>query len=139
MLRALTIASYVAFSLVLLPYGYNTLVLLIGATRYRNPEPTHLNEYPSVTNQLPVYNEANVIERLIDSICELDWSKDRLEIQVLDDSNDETVDLVDSKVRFYQSRGYQIEAIRRDIREGYKAGALQYGLETATSEYIHPV
>ncbi len=73
MLTVLTIAFYIAFSLVMLPYGYNTLVLMVGASRYRFDNPELLEEYPKVTVQLPVNNEVNVVERLIDSICALDW------------------------------------------------------------------
>jgi cellulose synthase/poly-beta-1,6-N-acetylglucosamine synthase-like glycosyltransferase len=79
---------------------------------------------PLVTIQLPIYNERYVIERLIEAVIAFDYPKELLEIQVLDDSTDETVELAASKIAFYQSQGFQIQHIRRPNREGFKAGAL---------------
>jgi len=93
-------------------------------------------EWPMVTIQLPIYNELFVAERLIDNIARLDYPRDRLEIQVLDDSTDETVDIVARKVEAYRRQGLQIHHIRRGSREGYKAGALEYGLGLARGEFI---
>ncbi len=95
-----------------------------------------LENFPFVTIQLPVYNEKYVIERLIDSVAQCDYPRDRFEIQVLDDSDDETLALSQSKVEEYKSKGIQIELIRRPERTGFKAGALQYGLEKARGEFI---
>ncbi|MEM6814551.1 MAG: cellulose synthase family protein [Bacteroidota bacterium] len=95
-----------------------------------------LKEYPKVTIQLPVYNERYVVERLIDSVCKLDYPLDKLEIQVLDDSNDETVDIIARKVKWYSQKNIDIQHIRRPNRIGFKAGALQYGMEEAKGEYI---
>jgi cellulose synthase/poly-beta-1,6-N-acetylglucosamine synthase-like glycosyltransferase len=94
-----------------------------------------LTELPAVTVQLPLYNERYVAERLLDSVAHLDYPKDKLHIQVLDDSTDETVELVAQKVQVLQSEGIQIEHTRRPERTGFKAGALQYGLASA-SEFI---
>lgn len=94
------------------------------------------NQYPVVTVQLPVYNELYVVERLIDSICEFDYPHDKLQIQVLDDSTDETVDIVAKSVKAWQEKGVDIVQIRRTDRKGYKAGALQEGLRTAKGEFI---
>lgn len=91
---------------------------------------------PYVTIQLPVYNEMYVVERVIDSICKLNYPKDRFEIQVLDDSSDETVGLVKERVRYWKGKGIQIEQLIRPNRIGYKAGALAFGLETANGEFI---
>lgn len=136
LLTVLTIAFYFAFSLVLLPYGYNTLVLMLGSTKYELPETKALSIFPLVTVQLPIYNEINVIERLLDSVCQLDWPKNKLDVQVLDDSTDETFDLVNEKVSYYQSQGFNITVLRRKNRTGYKAGALQNGLNKANGDYI---
>jgi len=95
-----------------------------------------LSSFPSVTVQLPIYNEKYVVNRLIDAVCEFDYPTDKLEIQVLDDSTDETVDIVKSKVEYWKNRGIDISHIRRDSREGFKAGALQYGLEISKGEFI---
>ncbi|PJA95458.1 MAG: glycosyl transferase family 2 [Ignavibacteriales bacterium CG_4_9_14_3_um_filter_34_10] len=89
-----------------------------------------------VTIQLPMYNEMYVVERLIDYICELDYDKNKLEIQVLDDSTDETVNIVAAKVKEKQLLGFDIQHIRRTNREGFKAGALKEGLKTAKGKYV---
>lgn len=93
-------------------------------------------KHPIVTVQLPVYNELYVVERLIDAVASLDWPKDKLEIQVLDDSNDETVDLIAAKVADWQAKGIDITQVRRPERKGFKAGALQYGMTIAKGEFI---
>jgi len=92
--------------------------------------------WPMVTIQLPIYNEKYVIGRLIDSVARFDYPRDRFEIHILDDSTDETVDLVADKVAQYQDEGFRIEQIRRPVRQGYKAGALRDGMPLATGEFI---
>ncbi len=91
---------------------------------------------PTVTVQLPVYNEPLVIERLIDHIVRLDYPKDKIHIQVLDDSTDETSLLCQQKTNEYAVTGVNIEHIHRTDRQGFKAGALQHGLATAQGELI---
>ena len=98
--------------------------------------PDNESDWPMVTVQLPVYNELYVVERLINAVCEFDYPKDRLEIQVLDDSNDETVELIDRVVAEQRAKGIMIEAVRRPERVGFKAGALQYGLGVAKGEFV---
>jgi len=93
-------------------------------------------DYPMVTVQLPVYNELYVIERLIDAVAAFDWPKDKLEIQVLDDSNDETVQLIRLKVNALIDQGFDIHHVQRAERIGYKAGALKYGTAIARGEFI---
>jgi cellulose synthase/poly-beta-1,6-N-acetylglucosamine synthase-like glycosyltransferase len=93
-------------------------------------------ELPTVTVQLPLYNEATVVERLLDAVARIDYPRDRLQIQVLDDSSDETRLLAARRVSELQSTGLDIEYVRRPGREGYKAGALNYGLHSATGELI---
>lgn len=95
-----------------------------------------LTEFPLVTIQLPLYNEKYVAERLIESICKINYPLDKLQIQVLDDSNDETTQILADKIKAVAHLGYNIELIRRDERVGFKAGALDYGLKTATGEFI---
>lgn len=95
-----------------------------------------INDYPLVTIQLPIYNEKYVVERLIDNIVRLDYPKEKMEIQVLDDSTDDTVKIVDKMVYQYTNLGYKIEAIRRKDRKGFKAGALKYGMQYANGAYI---
>ncbi|MEQ8472653.1 MAG: glycosyltransferase family 2 protein [Marinoscillum sp.] len=105
------------------------------ARRIKQPA-YELTNFPSVTVQLPVYNEKYVIERLIDSVSSLDYPLDKLEIQVLDDSTDETSRLIQEKITFWQTKGINIHQVRRDNREGFKAGALQYGLQIAKGDFI---
>ena len=92
-------------------------------------------DWPHVTIQLPVYNELYVVERLIDCVASFDYPKDKLEIQVLDDGNDESVEKAIERVAYWQSQGIDIKHIQREERVGYKAGALAYGLEKAKGEF----
>ncbi len=85
-------------------------------------------DWPIVTTQLPIFNEKNVVERLINNIVKLDYPLGKHEIQILDDSTDETTPLVAEIVKKHQSAGINIKHIRRDDRSGFKAGALQYGM-----------
>jgi cellulose synthase/poly-beta-1,6-N-acetylglucosamine synthase-like glycosyltransferase len=97
---------------------------------------SNTNEIPLVTIQLPIYNEKYVIERLLENIVLLDYAKGKLEIQVLDDSTDESVLLTKKLVDNYTNQGIDIKHITRQIRTGFKAGALKEGLETAKGEFI---
>ncbi len=94
------------------------------------------DDLPFVTVQLPIFNEQYVVQRLVDNICKLDYPRDRFEIQLLDDSTDETLTISRMKVEEYQAKGYNIELITRDKRTGYKAGALEHGLQFAKGEFI---
>lgn len=89
-----------------------------------------------VTIQLPLFNELYVVERLINAVCNFDYPKDKLQIQVLDDSTDETVEKVAEIVARKQKEGFDISQVRRDNRVGFKAGALKEGLKTATGEFV---
>jgi cellulose synthase/poly-beta-1,6-N-acetylglucosamine synthase-like glycosyltransferase len=95
-----------------------------------------LDEVPYVTIQLPVYNEMYVMERLLDNISKIDYPKDKLEIQVLDDSTDETVKTTAAHISELQKTGLDIQHITRVNRVGFKAGALKEGLEVAKGEFI---
>ena len=93
-------------------------------------------KYPLVTIQLPIYNELYVVERLIDAAAAFDYPKDHFEIQILDDSTDETVEIIASKLKEIQSLGIDIQHIRRTDRKGFKAGALAYGMKICKGEFI---
>lgn len=93
-------------------------------------------EIPYVTIQLPLYNESVVVQRLINAVCNLDYPKDKLEIQVLDDSTDDSVITIQNVVDNYKDLGFDINYIHRDNRQGYKAGALKNGLECAKGEFV---
>ncbi|MEM2759713.1 MAG: glycosyltransferase [Nitrososphaerales archaeon] len=94
------------------------------------------NGFPLITVQLPIFNERYVAARLINSVCAMDYPRDKLQIQVLDDSTDDTKELCRSVVEHYRALGYDIEHITRNKRVGYKAGALREGLKTAKGEFI---
>lgn len=97
---------------------------------------SEITEWPIVTVQLPVFNELYVVERLVDAVCALDYPKDKLQVQLLDDSTDESLAKGAAKVAHYAQLGFDIEHVRRPERKGYKAGALQYGLQKAKGEFI---
>ena len=102
-----------------------------GVKKIKSP-----TKYPHVTVQLPLFNEYYVAGRLIDSIVSLEYPKNKLEIQVLDDSTDECKNLAQDKVEHYQKLGFDIHHIHRKEREGHKAGALKSGLKIAKGEFI---
>ncbi len=91
---------------------------------------------PMVTVQLPIFNERYVVKRLLESITALDYPKDLMEIQLLDDSTDDTVEISAEEVSKYQAKGFDIKHVRRTNREGYKAGALKSATEYAKGEFI---
>ncbi|MEM9986418.1 MAG: cellulose synthase family protein, partial [Bacteroidota bacterium] len=93
-------------------------------------------DLPFVTIQLPIFNELYVVERLLDSMADLDYPRDRYEVQLLDDSTDETVEVAAKRIAELQAQGLQVHHIRRPERTGFKAGALEYGLDLAKGEYI---
>jgi cellulose synthase/poly-beta-1,6-N-acetylglucosamine synthase-like glycosyltransferase len=129
---------YVGAALLLTMYALNSWILTLLFLRHRKdplprPEITH---FPRITVQLPILNEALVVERLIDSIVRLDWPRDHLQIQVLDDSTDETTAIAQAHVDAYRAQGINIELVHRTGRRGFKAGALKEGLKSATGEFI---
>ncbi len=120
-------------------YGFHRLYLVFLYFRHRNdasPPPAAPPEPPVLTVQIPLFNEICVAERIIDAACALDHPRDRLEIQVLDDSTDETAEICRRKVEEHAARGLRIRHIRRATREGFKAGALEAGLREASGEFI---
>ncbi len=136
--------------LLLIPYFIVLVLLAIyGMHRYQlvylyykhrknkvtEPE-SHFAELPRVTIQLPIFNEEYVVDRLVDCVCKIEYPRDRLQIQVLDDSTDETVEVARSVVERYAAMGHDITHHHRTNREGYKAGALDAGLKTATGEFV---
>lgn len=92
--------------------------------------------WPPVTVQLPIYNERHVIERLIQACIHLDYPRDKLQIQVLDDSDDQTTAIAARCIEEWQQQGYQITLVRRTDRTGFKAGSLVHGLQTASGDFI---
>lgn len=131
---------YFTVLIVLAFYGFHryALVFLYYKNRRRRAtEPTErFDALPLVTVQLPLYNEQYVVERLIEAVCRLDYPRDRLEIQVLDDSTDETVAVARGVVERYAALGHPITFRHRTNRHGFKAGALQAGMAEARGEFI---
>ena len=134
---ALTLIVYLSLLTVLSANGLHRLWLLWA---YRNrracPQVPQPSDWPSVTVQLPVFNERYVVERLIDACGELDYPKEKLQIQVLDDSTDDTTARAASAVERLRQRGLDAVLIHRVDRVGFKAGALQEGLQTARGELV---
>ena len=138
-LTTLIPAAYLLILGVLSVFGIHRLVVLGLYRRHRQDRPGAgrlQDPVPMVTVQLPVFNEIAVVERLIDSVCRLEWPADRLQIQVLDDSTDDTVVLSRAAAAAWRERGLDVTVIERSTRTGFKAGALEEGLDTATGEFI---
>jgi cellulose synthase/poly-beta-1,6-N-acetylglucosamine synthase-like glycosyltransferase len=133
---------YVAALLFMFCYGLIQVHLVIKYLKHRKKAklklvpPLRIGNFPYVTVQLPVYNESLVIERLIDAVANFNYPRDKFEIQVLDDSTDDTTAIIADKVYHYKARGLNIFHIRRSNRVGFKAGALQEGLRLAKGEFI---
>src|SRR5687767_13022130 len=136
--ETLVLATYFFVLVILAVYGWHRyyLVYLYMKNKDRRPEPVGLDTLPRVTVQLPIYNEMYVADRLIDAVCQLDYPRELLEIQVLDDSTDETSTIAERAVRRHATRGVKITFLHRTDRRGYKAGALEAGLKVATGEYV---
>src|SRR5215211_7321204 len=120
-------------------YGWHRyyLVYLYMKNKDKAPVPLPpLEVLPPVTVQLPIFNEMYVADRLIGAVCELDYPRELLEIQVLDDSTDETTEIAELAVRRHASRGFDIHYLHRIDRTGYKAGALEAGLKVANASFI---
>jgi len=135
----LLIIAYLTVLALLAVYGFHRsqLVFLFHKTKKLRPEPlNHFDDLPVVTVQLPMFNEKYVAGRIVESMTRLDYPKNKLEIQVLDDSTDDTTDILKEKVEEVASRGFDIALIHRVDRVGFKAGALENGLKTAKGEFV---
>jgi hypothetical protein len=138
-LQALAVGLYAACQLGLTVYSSHRFGVMLRCRRARPlARAAAWDEavLPRVTVQLPVYNEPQVIERLIDAAAALDYPADRLEIQVLDDSSDETRGLAERRVARLRAAGLDVKIVRRASREGFKAGALANGLALASGEFV---
>lgn len=131
--------GYFVSLFILFVFGCHGFIMLFYHRKYKGVKHKQNSELLSdstVTIQLPLYNELYVVERLINTVCEIDYPKDKMEIQVLDDSTDETVHITAKAVAEKQKLGFDIKHIRRGNREGFKAGALKEGLKTAKGEFV---
>jgi cellulose synthase/poly-beta-1,6-N-acetylglucosamine synthase-like glycosyltransferase len=139
MLASLLIASYLFVLLLLAVYGFHRSHLVYLYFKHRDKLPVargHFETEPVVTVQLPLFNEMYVVERLLDAVADIRWPREKLEIQVLDDSTDETVEIAMRKVEELRARGLDVKYIHRTVRTGFKAGALENGLAEARGEFI---
>jgi cellulose synthase/poly-beta-1,6-N-acetylglucosamine synthase-like glycosyltransferase len=131
---------YFVVMIILAAYGLHRYALVYmyykNRKNHRSEPASHFDELPRVTVQLPIFNEQFVVDRLVESICKLEYPKDKLDIQLLDDSTDETVNVAQAAVERYAALGHPITYIHRKNRVGFKAGALQNGMETAKGEFI---
>src|SRR5436190_14611005 len=129
---------YVAILTMMFVYGVNFIYLTIVSLRSGTdrPETVVPDEWPTVTVQLPIYNEMYVSGRLIDQVALIDYPRDRFDIQVLDDSTDETRSIVAERVEHWRARGLRITHVRRPDRQGYKAGALRHGAALTDAELL---
>jgi cellulose synthase/poly-beta-1,6-N-acetylglucosamine synthase-like glycosyltransferase len=130
---------YFFVMIILAAYGIHRYALVYNY--YKNRQhvagpPPEIAAWPKVTVQLPIYNERYVIERLVEAISQFDYPHELLEIQVLDDSTDQTQQIARDCVDRYRALGLPISYIHRDNREGFKAGALQEGLKSAAGEFV---
>ena len=140
----ITLFVYSVVLLLLLTYNLGQLSLIVIYLRARHKRRTNVampgsdawHNLPSVTVQLPVYNERYVVERLIDAVVALNYPANKLEIQVLDDSTDDSIELSARKVALYRAEGVNIKLLRRPERTGFKAGALAYGLDQAMGDFV---
>jgi cellulose synthase/poly-beta-1,6-N-acetylglucosamine synthase-like glycosyltransferase len=137
-IRTIVEVVYMSALLGLALFGLNSLIMafLYWRTKHRSLQPTPMIDWPTVTIQLPVFNERYIVKRLLKAVTALDYPRDKLQIQMLDDSTDDTAELVRRLVKQYRSQGYNIELIRRTNRQGFKAGALAEGMKTAIGELI---
>ncbi|MBI2815975.1 MAG: glycosyltransferase [Acidobacteria bacterium] len=136
----LLLIPYFTVLTILAVYGFHRYVLVYKYFKHRQNRPVppveRLDPLPRVTIQLPIFNERFVVERLIEEVCRMEYPRELLEIQVLDDSTDDTVAVAQNCVERYATLGYPITYHHRTNREGYKAGALAEGMRSATGEFI---
>src|SRR5881397_1556582 len=130
---------YFIVLILLASYGIHryTLVYLYYKKKHNAPKlPQEFADLPRVTVQLPIFNEQYVVDRLLQAVCRLNYPREKLDIQLLDDSTDETADVARGLVEHYAAQGYPITYHHRTNRAGYKAGALHEGLQVAKGEFV---
>jgi cellulose synthase/poly-beta-1,6-N-acetylglucosamine synthase-like glycosyltransferase len=137
--ETLILASYFFVLIILAVYGWHRYYLVYVYLKHKDERPhpdAQFDTLPLVTIQLPLYNEMYVVDRLVEAVCRIEYPRDRLEIQVLDDSTDETTEIAELAVRRFAAQGIDIKYIHRTDRSGYKAGALDAALRVAQGRFI---
>ncbi len=127
---------FILSAIIIAAYTANFYYLAFISRTRKEPRPTLDWGSPSVTIQLPIYNEKYVAKRLVDAVCNLDYPKDKMRIMVCDDSDDDTVELLHNVVDDYSKQGVNIEHVRRETRQGYKAGALKHAMKTTDTDLV---
>ncbi len=127
---------FIISAILLTAYTFNFYYLAFISLRRKDKYPVAQLGTPSVTIQLPIYNEKYVAERLVNAVCAMDYPKDKMKIMVLDDSDDDTTDLLHNLINEQKKNGFDITHIRRGTRRGYKAGALKYAMTLTNTEYV---
>ena len=127
---------FILSAIIITAYTVNFYYLAILSRMRKEKHPTVDWGTPSVTIQLPIYNEKYVAKRLVDAVCNLDYPKDKMRVMVCDDSDDDTVELLENVVDDYKKQGFHIEHMRRETRKGYKAGALKHAMKTTDTELV---
>jgi cellulose synthase/poly-beta-1,6-N-acetylglucosamine synthase-like glycosyltransferase len=138
LIQSITVVVLAATSVLLFAFGLNLLYLSGRAIRLRPSANGRLvlRDEPAVCVQLPIYDERYVAERVLDAACELDWPRNQLEVQILDDSDDETSNILALRAAYWRRKGVQVSHVRRGSREGFKAGALAHGIELTSAHFI---
>jgi cellulose synthase/poly-beta-1,6-N-acetylglucosamine synthase-like glycosyltransferase len=137
--ETIVLATYFFVLVILAMYGWHRYYLVYLYMKHKDEVPMpdrHFATLPVVTVQLPLYNEMYVVERLIEAVCRADYPRELLEIQVLDDSTDETREIAELAVRRFAVQGIDIKYVHRTDRTGFKAGALEAGMKIARGEFI---
>lgn len=127
---------FIIAAILITAYTCNFYYLAYLSTRRNEKYSTIQFDAPPITIQLPIYNEKYVAARLVHSICSMDYPKEKMRIMVLDDSDDETVELLENVVNDYKVKGFNIAHIRRATRSGYKAGALKFAMKSTNTEFV---
>ena len=131
---------YFIVLIILAAYGAHRYWLVYLYYKHKKNKTTdpaaYFDDLPRVTVQLPIFNEQYVVDRLLDAVCKLDYPREKLDIQLLDDSTDETIEVARALVERYAALGHPVSYLHRDNRRGFKAGALEEGLKTAKGEFV---
>lgn len=139
LIGSLVLTAHFILLVILSLFGLHRFSMVLRWFKYRHfvpKAPEHFIELPKVTVQIPLYNERLVAKRIVDSVVALDYPADCLQIQIVDDSNDDTSQVIAERVWFYQQQGVDIEHVQRTNRHGFKAGALKEAMDTASGEFI---
>ncbi len=127
---------FILSAVVITGYTMNFYYLAFLSSRRSTTHKQIEMSFPSITIQLPIYNEKYVAARLVDAVCAIEYPREKMRIMVLDDSDDDTVQVLGDLIKKYRERGFDIEHVRRGTRRGYKAGALKHAMKSTDTEFV---